>query len=58
MKANKKTLETNKQFYGEVRNSLKNYTISSKEGGIWVLSYILIPEGIKDISERKDGREY
>lgn len=53
-----KALETNKPFYRGVRNSLKSYTISSKEGGIWLLSYILTPEGIKDISERKDGRDY
>lgn len=50
-------LETNKPFYRGVRNCLKSYTISSKEGGLWLLSYILTPEGINDISERKKERK-
>lgn len=50
-------METSKPFYRGVRNSLKSYTISSKEGGIWLLSYILTPDGIKDITLRKNGHE-
>ena len=42
-------------FYRQVRNSLKAYTISSKEGGLLLLCYILTPEELKDISQRKSG---
>lgn len=49
------SLSKNPSFYRQVRNSLKAYTISSKEGGLLLLSYILTPEGLKDISQRKSG---
>lgn len=49
------TLSKNPNFYREMHVSLKNYTISSKEGNLWLLSYILTPKGFDDITKRKNG---
>lgn len=48
-------ISQNSDFYRQVRNSLKAYTINSKEGGLLLLSYVLTPEGLKDINDRKNG---
>ena len=48
-------LSKNPNFYREMHVSLKNYTISSKEGNLWLLSYILTPKGFDDITKRKNG---
>lgn len=55
--AEENAMKSNKPIYRGVRNSLKSYTISSKEGGIWLLSYLLTPKGHKDIKERKAGKQ-
>ena len=49
------SISQNSDFYRQVRNSLKAYTINSKEGGLLLLSYVLTPEGLKDINDRKNG---
>ena len=50
--AEENAMKSNKPIYRGVRNSLKSYTISSKEGGLWLLSYLLAPKGHKDIKVR------
>ena len=48
-------MEHNNPFAGGFRVSLENYTMHSKEAGIWTLSYLLTRKGHDDFHQRLKG---
>ena len=45
--------ENTNQMYEQIIESIKIYTLNSKEGGLWLLSYLFTPNGLNDLQNRK-----